>query len=85
MKTDLSTKTLLLVIAVALWGILLRSFFPTAASVAQQASPTPQRVIIVGVENNRQITSSRDTLPVTLQYLSSGTSLPVRIVEDKQK
>lgn len=48
MQVDRTTKTLLFFIAVGLWGILLKSFFEPAPSIAQNAGlANPVRIVAV--------------------------------------
>lgn len=47
MQVDRTTKTLLFFIAVGLWGILLKSFFEPAPSVAQAPLANPVRIVAV--------------------------------------
>lgn len=47
MQADRTTKTLLFFIAVALWGILLKSFFEPVPSVAQAPLANPVRIVAV--------------------------------------
>ena len=47
MQVDRTTKTLLFFIAVGLWGILLKSFFEPAPSIAQAPLVNPVRIVAV--------------------------------------
>jgi hypothetical protein len=46
MQSDRSTKTLLLLIAVALWGILIKSVFEPTPTIAQGLA-NPVRIVAV--------------------------------------
>lgn len=65
MQVDRTTKTLLLLIAVGLWGILIKSFFEPTPTIAQ-ALANPVRIVAV------------DGAPLPVNIVRQASPLEVR-------
>lgn len=76
MQTDRTTKTLLFLIAAALWGLLLKSFFDPTPTIAQ---PQVNPVRIMSVEGGSlPVTIVRQSGPLEVRT-GSGTKLRVEV------
>jgi hypothetical protein len=71
MQVDRTTKTLLFFIAVGLWGILLKSFFEPAPSVAQAPLANPVRIVAV------------DGAPLPVAIVRTPSGVRLRVDPDK--
>jgi hypothetical protein len=72
-QSDRTTKSLLFFIAVALWGILLKSFFEPTPTVAQAVRTPPAMgplvnpVKIVAVDGALPVTIVRQSIPLEVK------------------
>lgn len=77
MQTDKTTKTLLFLIAVALWGLLLKPAVDPLPSHAQANLVTPVRIVAVD-GGSLPVTLQRQMVPLEIKPVAAG-SLPVQI------